>query len=92
MVSSRGRTSTTVRSTVLLLRTPAAGSIGFGITLFFMVGFTMDCGAQLLAVPVLVQSVLLLGGLPSKAMSPSCPGMQFTSYSVPFRMRCFREV
>ena len=57
MVSSRGRTSTTVRSTVLLLRTPAAGSIGFGITLFFMVGFTMlikYCGAQLLAVPVLV--------------------------------------
>lgn len=40
-----------------------------------MVGFTMpvkDCGVQLLAVLVLVQSVLLLGGLPAMAMSPTC--------------------
>ena len=46
------------------------------MTLLSMVGFTMliaDCGAQLLAVPVLVQSVLLLGGLPTMAMSPTCP-------------------
>ena len=46
------------------------------MTLFFMVGFTMlvkDCGAQLLAVLVFVQSVLLLGGLPAMAMSPTCP-------------------
>ena len=46
------------------------------MTLFSMVGFTMlfrDCGAQLLAVLVLVQSVLLLGGLPTMAMSPTCP-------------------
>ncbi|KAI4817583.1 hypothetical protein KUCAC02_010968 [Chaenocephalus aceratus] len=60
----------------MFLRTPAAGSIGFGMTLFFMVGFTMlikDWGAQLLSVLVLVQSVLLLDGLPSMAMSPICP-------------------
>ena len=46
------------------------------MTVYSMVGFTMlvkDCGAQLLAVLVLVQSVLLLGGLPTKAMSPTCP-------------------
>ena len=46
------------------------------MTLFFMVGFTMlikDWGAQLLSVLVLVQSVLLLDGLPSMAMSPICP-------------------
>lgn len=43
------------------------------MTLFSTVGFTMlitDCGAQLLAVPVLVQIVFLLDGLPSKAMCP----------------------
>ncbi|KAI9521126.1 hypothetical protein NQZ68_010830 [Dissostichus eleginoides] len=60
----------------MFLRTPAAGSIGFGMTLFFMVGFTMlieDWGAQLLSVLVLVQSVLILDGLPSMAMSPICP-------------------
>ena len=60
----------------MFLWTPATGSIGFGMTLYSMVGFTMliaNCGAQLLAVPVLDQSVLLLDGLPSKAMSPICP-------------------
>lgn len=46
------------------------------MTLFSMVGFTMlikDCGAQLLTLPVLVRSVILLGGLPTMAMSPTCP-------------------
>ena len=47
------------------------------MTLFFMVGFTMrmleDCGAQLLAVLVLVRNDLLLDGLPATAMSPICP-------------------
>ena len=46
------------------------------MTVHSMVGFTMliaVCGAQLLADPVLVQSVLLLDGLPSKAMSPIYP-------------------
>lgn len=60
----------------MFLWTPATGSIGFGMTVYSMVGFTMllaNCGAQLLAVPVLDQSVLLLDGLPSKAMSPICP-------------------
>ena len=46
------------------------------MTLYSMVDFTMlvkDCGAQLLAVLVLHQSDLLLGGLPTMAMSPTCP-------------------
>ena len=46
------------------------------MTLYSMVGCTMliaNCGAQVLTVPVLDQSVLLLDGLPSKAMSPICP-------------------
>lgn len=58
----------------MLLQTPAAGSIRFGMTLFSILGFTMlvrDCGAQLLTVLVLVQSVPLLGGLPTMAMSPT---------------------
>lgn len=60
----------------MLLQTPTAGSIRFGMTLFSIVGFTMvvrDCGAQLLTVLVLVQSVPLLGGLPTMAMSPTRP-------------------
>ena len=46
------------------------------MTSYSMVGFTMlikDCGSQLLAVLVLFRSVLLLGGLPAMAMSPTCP-------------------
>ena len=45
--------------------------------MFFMVGFTMrileDCGAQLLAVLVLVRNDLLLDGLPATAVSPIRP-------------------
>lgn len=60
----------------MLLQTPSAGSIRFGMTLFSIVGFTMlvrDCGGQLLTVLVLVESVPLLGGLPTTAMSPTRP-------------------
>ena len=66
---SLGRPQTSPPSSLPVI--PVLRIYDFGRTLFFMVGFTMlikDWGAQLLSVLVLVQSVLLLDGLPSMAL------------------------